>query len=190
MHVSKILNDLSLRARIFYSLKSIWAPMNQYFAILNLLYHLECLLFVLINPNVWYGTFCLPFMAPCWVQTCCISCCLLVSLVIQALLFYLFIWYVSFQFLSMSMTKYTLKMRRRNLMVDFPYVQQYPLSSFLSTQEILWLTLHLIFISRTWNASYSTTKISMRSISFSVAFPLPTKVCAVNLQKNLNLSPV
>jgi hypothetical protein len=65
MHVSKILNDLSLRARIFYSLKSIWAPMDQYFAILNLLYHLECLLFVLINPNVWYGTFCLPFMAPC-----------------------------------------------------------------------------------------------------------------------------
>lgn len=137
---------------------------------------------------VWY--FLLTFYGTLLIQTCCISCCLLVSLVIQALLFYLFIWYVPFQFLSMSMTKYTLKLRRRNLMVDFPYAQQYPLSSFLPTQEILWLTLYLIFISRTLSASYSTTKISMRSISFYIAFPLPTKVCAINLQKNLNLSPV
>ena len=111
--------DLTLCVTNFYSLKSFWAPMDQYFVILNLLYHLECFLFVLINSNVWY--FLLTFYGTCWVQTCCISC-FLVSLVIQALLFYLFIWYVPFQFLSLSITKY-IKLRTRNLMVDFLYTQ-------------------------------------------------------------------
>lgn len=49
-------------------------------------------------------------------------------------------------------------------------------STFLSTQESLWLTSCLTFILRMWSASYSATKISMRSISFFAILRLHTKV--------------
>jgi hypothetical protein len=102
MHFSKILNDLTLCFRIFYSLKSF---LGTYWPVLchtKFIISFRCFLFVLINSNVWY--FLLTFYGTCSIQTCCISC-FLVSLVIQALLFSLFIWYVLFQFLSMSITK-------------------------------------------------------------------------------------